>query len=63
MTSWEIFQEVSPEIDKMDKIGQSEGVAAELGFGEEGYAKESIDKYLELFELLKDRKDWVYTGL
>ncbi len=23
----------------------------------EGYAKESIDKYLELFELLKDRKD------
>ena len=40
--------------DKMDKIGL-EGVAAELG--EEGYAKESIDKYLELFELLKDRKD------
>lgn len=41
-------------LDKMDKIGL-EGVAAELG--EEGYAKESIDKYLELFELLKDRKD------
>lgn len=40
-------------LDKMDKIGL-EGVAAELG--EEGYAKESIDKYLELFELLKDRK-------
>ena len=40
-------------LDKMDKIGL-EGVAAEL---EEGYAKESIDKYLELFELLKDRKD------
>ena len=40
--------------DKMDKIGL-EGVAAELE--EEGYAKESIDKYLELFELLKDRKD------
>lgn len=38
----------------MDKIGL-EGVAAELE--EEGYAKESIDKYLELFELLKDRKD------
>ena len=38
-------------LDKMDKIGL-EGVAAE-----EGYAKESIDKYLELFELLKDRKD------
>ena len=41
-------------LDKMDKIGL-EGVAAELG--EEGYAKESSDKYLELFELLKDRKD------
>ena len=41
-------------LDKMDKIGL-EGVAAELG--EEGYAKESIDKYLELFELLKDRKN------
>ena len=41
-------------LDKMDKIGL-EGVAAELG--EEGYAKESIDKYLELFVLLKDRKD------
>ena len=40
-------------LDKMDKIGL-EGVAAELG--EEGYAKESIDKYLELFELLKDHK-------
>ena len=31
-------------------------MAAYSGF-EEGYAKESIDKYLELFELLKDRKD------
>ena len=41
-------------LDKMDKIGL-EGVAAELEG--EGYAKESIDKYLELFELLKDRKD------
>ena len=41
-------------LDKMDKIGL-ESVAAELE--EEGYAKESIDKYLELFELLKDRKD------
>ena len=41
-------------LDKMDKIGL-EGVEAELE--EEGYAKESIDKYLELFELLKDRKD------
>ena len=41
-------------LDKMDKIGL-EGVAAELE--EEGYAKESIDKYLELFDVLKDRKD------
>ena len=41
-------------LDKMDKIGL-EGVAAELE--EEGYAKESIDKYLERFGLLKDRKD------
>ena len=41
-------------LDKKDKISL-EGVAAELE--EEGYAKESIDKYLELFELLKDRKD------
>ena len=46
--------EIRITLDKMDKIGL-EGVAAELG--EEGYAKESIDKYLELFELLKDRKD------
>ena len=46
-------------LDKMDKIGL-EGVAAELG--EEGYAKESIDKYLELFELLKDRKDVAEGG-
>ena len=41
-------------LDKMDKIGL-EGVAAELG--EEGYAKESIDKYVVQFVLLKDRKD------
>ena len=41
-------------LDKMDKIGL-DGVAEELE--KEGYAKESIDKYLELFELLKDRKD------
>ncbi len=34
-------------LDKMDKIGL-DGVAAELE--EEGYAKESIDKYLNLFE-------------
>jgi histidyl-tRNA synthetase len=41
-------------LDKMDKIG-TDGVAAELA--ENGYAKESIDKYLELFELLADKKD------
>ena len=50
----EDYDSVFITLDKMDKIGL-EGVAAELG--EEGYAKESIDKYLELFELLKDRKD------
>ena len=50
----EDYDEVFIILDKMDKIGL-EGVAAELE--EEGYAKESIDKYLELFELLKDRKD------
>ena len=38
----------------MDKIG-TEGVAAELA--ENGYAKESIDKYLNLFELLAEKKD------
>ena len=36
-------------LDKMDKIGL-EGVASELAAS--GYAKESIDKYLELFELI-----------
>lgn len=41
-------------LDKMDKIGV-EGVAAELA--ENGYAQESIDKYLNLFELLNDKKD------
>jgi len=41
-------------LDKMDKIGV-EGCAAELA--ENGYSKESIDKYLNLFTLLKDKKD------
>jgi histidyl-tRNA synthetase len=41
-------------LDKMDKIG-TEGVAAELA--ENGYEKSSIDKYLELFTLLKDKRD------
>ncbi len=36
-------------LDKMDKIG-AEGVAAELE--KEGFAKESVAKYLELFELI-----------
>jgi histidyl-tRNA synthetase len=38
----------------MDKIG-AEGVAAELL--ENGYSRESIDKYLHLFELLKEKRD------
>ena len=59
MAAYSVFEEKDYDsifitLDKMDKIGL-EGVAAELE--EEGYAKESIDKYLELFELLKDRKD------
>ena len=40
-------------LDKMDKIG-AEGVSAELL--ENGYAKESVDKYLGLFEALTDKK-------
>jgi histidyl-tRNA synthetase len=41
-------------LDKMDKIG-TDGVAAELA--ENGYDKVSIDKYLELFTLLADKRD------
>jgi histidyl-tRNA synthetase len=41
-------------LDKMDKIG-AEGVAKELL--ENGYAQESIDKYLNLFELLKEKRE------
>ena len=40
-------------LDKMDKIG-TEGVSAELL--ENGYAKESVDKYLGLFDALADKK-------
>ena len=40
-------------LDKMDKIG-TEGVSAELL--ENGYAKESVDKYLGLFDALTDKK-------
>lgn len=50
----EEFDSVFITLDKMDKIG-TEGVAAELA--ENGYAKESIDKYLNLFTLLADKKD------
>lgn len=41
-------------LDKMDKIGV-EGVAEELS--EDGFAQESIDKYLGLFKLLEEKKD------
>ena len=43
-------------LDKMDKIGV-EGVAEELA--KDGYAQESIDKYLGLFKLLEEKKDVV----
>lgn len=41
-------------LDKMDKIGMDE-VTEELL--KEGYARESIDKYLNLFRLLEEKKD------
>ena len=41
-------------LDKMDKIGV-EGVAEELA--KDGYAQDSIDKYLGLFKLLEEKKD------
>ncbi len=41
-------------LDKMDKIGV-EGVSAELV--ENGYSKESVEKYLGLFESLSDKKE------
>ena len=40
--------------DKMDKT-VVDGVAEELA--KEGYAQESIDKYLGLFKLLEEKKD------
>jgi histidyl-tRNA synthetase len=52
--SEEDYDSVFITLDKMDKIGM-DGVAAELA--ENGYAKESIDKYLELFGLLADKRD------
>ena len=48
------FDSVFITLDKMDKIGM-DGVAQELTAA--GYPKESVDKYLGLFELLKDKKD------
>lgn len=41
-------------LDKMDKIGLA-GVAEELA--SDGYEKESIEKYLGLFEALQEKKD------
>ena len=46
-------------LDKMDKIGV-EGVAEELA--KDGYAQESIDKYLGLFKLLEEKKDVAEGG-
>lgn len=43
-------------LDKMDKIGL-EGVAAELE--KEGFAKESVEKYKELFEGVRNAKDGI----
>lgn len=50
----EDYENVFITLDKMDKIGV-EGVAEELA--KDGYAQESIDKYLGLFKLLEEKKD------
>lgn len=47
------FDEVFIILDKMDKIGL-EGVAEDLL--EHGFDKASVDKYLELFKLIEDKK-------
>ena len=47
----EDYENVFITLDKMDKIGM-EGVAAELE--ENGYAKESVEKYLQLFQEITD---------
>ena len=52
--SEEDYDSIFITLDKMDKIGL-EGVSTELL--EAGYAKESIDKYVELFGALEDVKD------
>ena len=50
----EDYDNVFITLDKMDKIGV-EGVAEELA--KDGYAQESIDKYLDLFKLFEEKKD------
>ncbi|MGN0427400.1 MAG: histidine--tRNA ligase [Agathobacter sp.] len=50
----EDYDSVFITLDKMDKIGV-EGVAEELA--KNGYPQESIDKYLNLFALLEEKKD------
>lgn len=52
--SEEDYDSVFITLDKMDKIGE-EGVAEELA--KEGYPQESIEKYLGLFDRLKEKKD------
>ena len=52
--SEEDYDSIFITLDKMDKIGL-DGVSAELL--EAGYAKESIDKYVELFAVLENVKD------
>ncbi len=48
------YDDIFITLDKMDKIGV-EGVSAELI--EDGYAEESVKKYLDLFNALNDKKD------
>lgn len=50
----EDYDSVFITLDKMDKIG-IDGVAAELK--KDGYAEESVDKYLNLFTILEGKKD------
>ncbi|MGN1180760.1 MAG: histidine--tRNA ligase [Suilimivivens sp.] len=50
----ESYDSVFITLDKMDKIGL-EGVEAELL--EDGFAKESVEKYLELFKGMEDASD------
>lgn len=52
----ESYDSVFITLDKMDKIGL-EGVEAELL--DNGFAKESVDKYLELFKGLEEAEDGV----